>query len=354
MKQLTRWFTFIVVVAVSCFWVSSSMGADKIRVRILGGFGNQVQSTMIERPFWEELAKETADKLDIQFHTRDELGLKGYDDLRKLKSGVFDIVCIDPAYVSGDDLFWDGMNLIGLAPDLQTGREVMESMRAAGNERLKKLWNGMLIFTWTNATQVYYFKDKLKGVADFKGRKIRVFSRATANVVEYFGAKAVTLPFPEVYPALQRGVIEAGVTGILTGNTARWWEVTNYLYPMAMGQGAMFHTANLNFWNKLDPDMQKFLTKRFKEVEEKFWKYGFEFYQQGINCNTGKGPCKLGVKGNMTLVPVTPEDQEKMKECGRNVVLPEWAKIANNVDPNIVQIWNQTAGKVLDIQYTRD
>ena len=56
-------------------------------------------------------------------------------------------------------------------------------------------------------SQVFGQNKPIKGVEDFKGLKIRSFTPSMAKLIEYFGAIPVTLSFSEVYPALQRGVM---------------------------------------------------------------------------------------------------------------------------------------------------
>ena len=45
---------------------------------------------------------------DIQFRTMDELGQKGFQALRQLKAGVFDIMEMQLGYISGEDPFFQG------------------------------------------------------------------------------------------------------------------------------------------------------------------------------------------------------------------------------------------------------
>ena len=43
------------------------------------------------------------------------------------------------------------------------------------------------------------------------------------------GANAQAMAFAEVYTALERGILEAGVTGANAGLSQRWYEVINYI-----------------------------------------------------------------------------------------------------------------------------
>jgi TRAP-type C4-dicarboxylate transport system substrate-binding protein len=117
-----------------------------------------------------------------------------------------------------------------------------------------------------------------------------------------------------------------------------------------MGFSIQAHAVNLDFWKKLSPDQRDFLTKKFKEMEDEFWRVGMEVEEDGINCNTGAGACKYGKKGKMTLVRPSKEDLDLLAKTAQQVILKNWATECNKVDKNCVQTWNETVGKVAGME----
>jgi TRAP-type C4-dicarboxylate transport system substrate-binding protein len=324
--------------------------ADKVSIRVLGGFTQQIQSTLIEEPFFKKLPQDSNGRVEVQFRTMDEVGQKGFQAMRQLKAGVFDIMEIQLGYVSGDDAFFQGVDLVGVAPDIQTARKTMEAYREAFDKRLQERFEGKLLALWPYGDQIFWFKGKIGGLADFKGKKIRVFSRPMADFVQYFGGIGVSMAFPEVYTSLQRGVVDGAVTGALAGNTASWYEVSDYIYPMPVGYSLQAHVANLKFWNGLSADVREFLTKKMRELENEMWRVGAEATEFGVNCNVGKDPCKYGKKGKMTLVPVSAEDKAKAQKAAEEVVLPKWAKDCTAVLGQCAEVWNGSVGKAAGIR----
>ena len=79
------------------------------------------------------------------------------------------------------------------------------------------------------------------------------------------------MAFAEVVPALNNGVVDCGVTGSLSGNTAGWTEVTKSIYPMSLGWSINVLAVNLDSWKRLDPKMQAFLLEQVKAYEDKMW-----------------------------------------------------------------------------------
>jgi TRAP-type C4-dicarboxylate transport system substrate-binding protein len=350
MKKERTW-SFCLVSLLFCIWSSAAFAADKITVRALGSFTNQIQSTMIEVPFYKKLKAEAAAKnLDIQFRTMDELGQKGYTALRQLKEGTFDIIQMQTGYISGDDPHWSELTLIGIKPDLDTCREAANAYRPILDKGLAEKFNGRLLALWPYGAQMFYFKGPIKSLADFKGKKIRILTRPSADFVAYLGATGVTMPFPEVYTSLQKGVIDGAISGALAGNTASWWEASDYLYAMPLEFGMQAHAVNLNFWNKLNADQREFLTQKFKEMDDEFWRVAKEVDEDGINCNTGIGSCKYGKKGKMTLIRPTKADLDMMRKVGQEVILKNWVTECNKLDKNCSKSWNETVGKIIGME----
>ena len=197
---------------------------------------------------------------------------------------------------------------------------------------------------------MFYFKGPIKGLADFKGKKIRVFTRPMADFVTNFGATGVTLPFPEVYTSLQKGVIDGAITGALAGNTASWWEVADHLYTLPMGFSIQAHAVNLDFWKKLSPDQRDFLTKKFKEMEDEFGVWAWKWKRMASTAIRVPVPAKYGKKGKMTLVRPTKEDLDLLAKTAQQVILKNWATECNKVDKNCVKTWNETVGKVAGME----
>ena len=97
----------------------------------------------------------------------------------------------------------------------------------------------------------------------------------------------MTIAFGEVVPALEKGVVDCGITGTMPAYKAKWPEVTNTLYRLPVGFTVGLWVVNLNSWNKLSPDTRAFLEKQFKALEDKSWKSTEAETEEGVACTTG-------------------------------------------------------------------
>lgn len=320
------------------------------KLAVVGGFSNLNATVSVERPLWTKtIPMNSGGKISVNFTTLDQMGLKGAETMRMVKNGVVDYISGNLVHIAVDNLAFEALDVAGLLPTIEMAREASDAYFDIVDEHMRKTYNGKLLMLWPMPPQVIYCKDELSSIADLEGRKVRVGSRTTADFVKGLGGVPVSVPWPDVIPAYQRGTIDCGVTGSLSGNTANWWEVTNYLLPLNLGWAIWFHAVNLDKWNALDPAVQKFLEAELAKAQDRFWENAKLEIEDGVNCNTGKGTCKFGKKGAMKLVPVSEKDKALLKVLVRTVTLPSWAKACGD---KCVKDFNDTLSGIVNMKAT--
>jgi TRAP-type C4-dicarboxylate transport system substrate-binding protein len=187
----------------------------------------------------------------------------------------------------------------------------------------------------------------VKSLADIKGKKVRTASRTQAELVEALGGTPVTMSFGEVVPAMQNKVVDCGITGTLSGNFAKWYEVSTHLIPLPVSWGQMVFAVNLQTWAKTDPKVRAFIEREIKTLERGVWDAVAFDSQDGIDCNTGKATCKQGTKANMKLVEVSAADRAMLKKLVNDVIVPKWAA---RCSADCVRNWNETVGPIVGLQ----
>ncbi|MCZ7564754.1 MAG: TRAP transporter substrate-binding protein DctP [Burkholderiales bacterium] len=142
-----------------------------------------------------------------------------------------------------------------------------------------------------------FCNGEIKGLSDLKGKKVRTGNRTLAEFVEALGGTGVTMAFSEVVPALQNKVVDCAITGTLSGNSAKWHEVSTHIYALPVGWSQVMHAANVRTWNKLAPPVRSFLQAEIARLEDAIWKAMDNETQQGFDCNTGRGRAHHGHQG---------------------------------------------------------
>jgi TRAP-type C4-dicarboxylate transport system substrate-binding protein len=321
--------------------------ADPTSMRIAGNFSsNSKHVDAIERPFFVALPKLMGAPIAVNYNPMDVLGVQAADALRLLRSGTFDVMSVQIGMASRDDPFFEGIDLIGVSTNMDDLRKAVDAYRTVFDERLQKRFNAKVMTLWPFGPQVFYCNKPITSVDDLKGLKVRSFTPSMAALIQSFGGTPVTMQFSEVYPSLQRGVADCGVTSPTSGNSGKWPEVTTHFLPLSVSGSVQGHFMNLDYWNKFSPEAQKALVAQFKKMEDEMWALAQRANGDAMNCNVGKEPCKEGTKFSMKLVPVAAADEKKVKDAVTKVVLPIWKTSCNKIDAKCSDTWNATVGKV--------
>src|SRR5437667_5884722 len=113
-------------------------------------------------------------------------------------------------------------------------------------------------------------KHPITTPADLKGLKMRVQQgRVFADTVNGLGANAVPMPFGEVIPAVQQGVIDGADLPIVNINALKIYEISKYVSMTYHNYGPTLLVMNLDVWKSLPPDQQKLIMDVGMEAQKK-------------------------------------------------------------------------------------
>jgi TRAP-type C4-dicarboxylate transport system substrate-binding protein len=283
---------------------------------------------------------------DVNRSEYQAVGIDLADGLRLLSTGAFDMATIQVGSVAKDDPFLEGIDLIGVSTNMQDLKSAVDAFRDVFNARLGEKFGVKAAAIWPFGPQVFLCGEEIASLDDLDGMKVRSFTASMSTLLENLGATPVTLSFPEVYPALQRGVATCGVTSPTSSNTGKWPEVTTHLYPLSVSGSVQAHMVNLEWLNGLSDEARASFEEAMAAMEAELWDVAINTNDTAQSCSTG-GDCPEGgiyTSYDMTLVPVTDEDKARVAEISVSAVLPEWAEKCEASYPGCKQIWNDTVG----------
>ncbi len=325
---------------------SIAMADGPTGMRVAGNFSSNTKHVdAIERPFFTALPKLADLPFVVNYNAMDTVGVNAADALRLLRNGTFDVMSVQIGMASRDDPFFEGLDLIGVSTDMKDLRKAVDAYRKVFDERLQRRFNAKVMTLWPFGPQVFYCSKPINSLDDIKGLKVRSFTPSMAALIEYLGGTPITMQFSDVYPSLQRGVADCGVTSPSSGNSGKWPEVTSYFLPLSVSGSVQGHFMNLDYWNKFTPEQKAKVEAGFRKMEDEMWSLAERTNGDAANCNIGVEPCKEGTKFKMKLVTVSPKDVQKIKTAVTATVLPVWKASCNKVDPNCTKTWNETVGK---------
>ena len=168
-----------------------------------------------------------------------------------------------------------------------------------------------LLYVWSTSPSHFIWGKQAKAartLAELKGRKIRVPTTGAAALMKALGAIPVAIPMPEVYTALERGVIDAAFTCINVMEVFGLHHICKEI-TIADGPGMAFCIMmNKDSWIEL-PDEAK------RTLKENGRKYAL---MAGKNMDTIDRKCLE--KYNIVVHNLTKEEKNEMKQASAQML----------------------------------
>ncbi|MGL5447242.1 MAG: TRAP transporter substrate-binding protein [Rhabdaerophilum sp.] len=346
--------SLLVTVAATTFASAQSLPpGPPIKLNVVTQPGPQFpQYTRVDVPLIKEgLQQKSGGRITVDLASWPERSLNGPEIIRYVRAGQVEIGAAPLNTVSGNVPLLDLVDLAGLNPTVEQARKMADILIPEVNKALEKTGT-RIIATYPFAAQVFFCRDKVSNLADLKGKRIRSSGGSVNDFLKAIDAQAISVGFPEVYGALERGVADCAITGTSSGNSARWYEVTQSLYALPVAWAVSAYFVNAAWWDGLDPAVRDMIAKTMKEVEDAQWKLGLETTDDGIACNTGvKANCKIGkVVENkpMTVYLPSAADQATLRKTLVETMLPSWVKRCGEA---CGEIYNRIAAPISGVKY---
>ena len=333
--------------AVSLLGASAFAADNPVSIKAVGTWGSLTNFQKHEGPFWNErIAEASGGSITGDIKPQTELGLKGFEIMRMIKNGVFDFAFGLPGYVAAENAIFEGGDLSSVTQDIETQRKVAEAYFPTLEKAFAEIYNAKLLMLYPFPSQTLWCNAEVNGIEDLKGKKIRVYATTLGDFVEGVGGTSVTVPFAEVIPALEKGVVDCGITGTMSAYKAKWHQVATHAYTLRVGWGLAFGAMNMDKWNSLSDDQKAVLEKEIAALTERMWEETATEDEVAISCITG-GQCDIGEPGAMKLVQPTEADLKKRDEVANDVILARWAE---RCGAECAENWNATVGSILGLE----
>ncbi|MEO9162609.1 MAG: TRAP transporter substrate-binding protein [Casimicrobiaceae bacterium] len=122
--------------------------------------------------------------------------------------------------------------------------------------------------TWEAGFRSMTTKDPLRTPADAKGKKLRSFPNEMMRwTLDAMGFNVVIMPLPEVYLAIQQGVVSGQENPIDTIYANKFYEVAPYVTLTQHVYSPIPLTIAEKTWQKLSPQDREAVTRAGREVE---------------------------------------------------------------------------------------
>lgn len=136
----------------------------------------------------------------------------------------------------------------------------------------------------------YTYQRPILGPDDLKGMKIRVMSSPKMlELIEMFGAAPTSVPWGELYTALQQKMVDGAENNPPSFYTSRHFEVCKYFSFNEHTRIPDIILMSTKVWNSLTPEVQQWVQEAADEsviYQRKIWK---EFTEESIEKSKEKG-----------------------------------------------------------------
>ena len=206
-------------------------------------------------PFAAAIADATNGAVSVRVFMAGELGPGPAEQYNRVVDGVADIAFGLPGYTASNF----PMTLLAELPGVLTP----EGGTAAINANIGMLDGEyrrvQLVGLWNNAPNLLLMASReVDSLDDLAGLNIRVPSRNAGLVVQSWGANPVSMPAPEIYNAMQTGVIDGAMIDATTLGAFRLAEVTQSItMGMDTTMSLFFLVMNRDSFDSLDSTAQQ-------------------------------------------------------------------------------------------------
>jgi TRAP-type C4-dicarboxylate transport system substrate-binding protein len=272
----------------------------------------------------EALAKhvesESGGKFTIKIHYGEELG-KAVDNLDNIKLGSFEIAQICTGYHPGKNPAITVLDLPALPladPDVHARvHDAIYKHPAIVNEF--KRWNAMVFMSVLQPqSEVMGTGDAPTKMENFKGMRVRALG-GTGDALKNLGAVPTSVPAPEVYNALERGVFRAAAFPYT-------YAFASYKLP----EISKWYTTNLapganNCPTVVSLDALKALPANYRDMLEKGRPVAYEALKKAQKVIDEKNLADWQKRG-LTAIKYSDEELKKFLDGGAKPVWAAWVK----------------------------
>jgi TRAP-type C4-dicarboxylate transport system substrate-binding protein len=259
--------------------------------------------------FGAKVKEKSGGRMEIRVHPASSL-YPQQEILPSLLDGRSEIGPVLSGYLTDVLLELGVLELPFMTSSLEEHRKAQQQLKPFFAEQLGK--KGLKLLTahaWPS--QQVFSHQPLRTLADWKGKKIRVYGADTSNITRALGGVPVNIPFGELYTALEKKTVDGAITSATNAEPMKFFEVSKIInYWFLAGASSEWLVVNQKAWDGLAKDLQQIVLDSLKEVrfEDKEWEDAKAFEERAL---------KRFPEIGMTVVNPSKEEIEKARKLSR-------------------------------------
>ncbi|ATX65709.1 hypothetical protein BG454_07610 [Roseinatronobacter bogoriensis subsp. barguzinensis] len=247
-------------IAVGMFGASFASAQTELRLHTFVGPSHIIYTNILE-PLAAEIEERSGGELTLTLYPSMQLGGGAPQLIRQAQEGTVDMVFSLPGYTSPQFPRTQMIELPGLSEDGVASTTLMWELLENGY--LDPEFDGLKVLAlWAADDAGIYTRERpIRAMEDIEGMILRSPSAAQAGQIEALGGTPVAMPITELYPQLERGVIDGAMVPFTTILDFRMHEVANYytLTGPIFGRSQFTVVMNEGSYNNLSEEHQAIL-----------------------------------------------------------------------------------------------
>jgi TRAP-type C4-dicarboxylate transport system substrate-binding protein len=274
------------------------------------------------QPWIKKVEEATKGRVKIEVYPSQTL-VKGPDTWKAVRSGIVDMGWCFHGYWPEMTPLSDVITLPGLPmKSAEKGSEVLWKLYEKYPSIHKEFAEVQPLVLWTsNPYFLLTAKKQVKTLEDLKGMKIRVTGGPPTEQIKALGAVPTPVPMPDVYQALDKGVVDGMAAPWEAVQGFRLYEVAKY-YTMVPLSAVYFSLCmNKQKWASLPPDLRDAIMSVSGLEGSKFWgKNFFDTAEQSVVDKVKAGNFAM----NRYVVP--PAEAMRWNQIASEPIWDSWVK----------------------------
>ena len=305
--------------------------------------------------FAPNLLERTDGRLQFVTTSFPELGLAGGDTLSMVADGTLDSVTVYDGYVGGEIPPINILRLWGIYSSREQEFAAAQAIIKDIEELVLSETGGVVMnHNWYAGDDQFLFcREKIDGVDDFAGKRVRSHSAMLSDWLDGMGARAQFMAYVEVHNALERGLLDCGVTGADPGYGQRWYEVTDFLVGPLPSITFNNNVINAEKWASIPEDLQQIILEEAAKSELEALRLASIQSEMGlINLTTERG----AGRDKMEFVPFSYEIKYRgLDRAAAEYVVPRWVnRVGDTRHPIIANSFNNKIGPIVGLRIEAD
>jgi TRAP-type C4-dicarboxylate transport system substrate-binding protein len=217
-----------------------------------------------------EVEKGTEGRVKIEIYWSESL-VKVKEMPKAIQKGICDIAWVASVYHPAEIPLWTHYDALLYLPGgedavriVQKAWEIFDQSGPLRND-FEKLGQTAWLCTPYDA-YCMWSKKAVKNLGDMKGMRIRVSGEGSAKCVIAAGAHPSTIPASETYTALEKGTVDAAITGWEWGKRYGFFEVVPYVTDLDVFGGYAFMNVSLSALRKMSEGDRKVFLQTGRKV----------------------------------------------------------------------------------------